>query len=123
MNKPSEDAFYDIRPYPWIEENPQIDHLLNLQGLTIFPFYWSVLHILAIYEKHQAINEFLNHRSFKPCYKMFMPDKYGNTPLHYLIYQTHIDYSSLTLIFDKMLNYSSEDASSIEYFTIMQSLV
>jgi len=87
----------------------------------ILPYSWNVLHIAAIDGNDNFIKDMPAYADFKIS---FLLDRYGKTPLHYLVAQEKITYSSvnimLTYICDYLDDCSSENKH--EYQHVIKAL-
>ena len=88
-----------------------------LKDLMIYPFQWSLLHLMACFEQHKIISKM----DLKLSSAYFLPDVYGNTPLHYIFSHRGVDHTSARLIFRAMIEFL-RTCSSVDYFVIMKSL-
>ena len=83
----------------------------------IYPFQWSLLHLMACFEQHKIISKM----DLKLSSAYFLPDVYGNTPLHYIFSHRGVDHTSARLIFRAMIEFL-RTCNSVDYFVIMKSL-
>jgi len=95
---------------------------LNCQELSVQPFAWNILHIVALQGNHAFIKELPEiGNQFKVP---FLLDRFGKTPLHYLIANRRVDYTSINCMFSYICDYLDQcyKSSIYEFQNIMKSL-
>ena len=91
------------------------------QDLYIMPHAWTILHLLALFERHSAINDMPSYSDLKVP---FIVDAYDKTPLHYLIAHDNIDHSSVNIMLNYILDYleDRDNRNPYEYEMLFKSL-
>ena len=95
---------------------------INCQELSVQPFAWNILHIAALQANHTFIKEL---PEISGQFKVpFLLDRFGKTPLHYLIANRRVDYTSINCMFSYICDYleASYKNNIYEFQNIMKSL-
>ncbi len=94
---------------------------LKYQELTIQPYSWNVLHVIALQANHAFFRELPEFNEFKVP---FMLDHFNKTPLHYLMANKKIDYTSINNMFAYICDYLDDCYSKdiCEFQEILKSL-
>jgi len=102
------------------DQNARNEVLMNCQDLYFTPHNWNILHFLSILN-YQALSSIPSYAEMRVP---FLVDKYGKTPLHYLIAHGSIDYLSVNSMFRYILDYLEDKGLeySPEYKAITDSL-
>jgi len=94
---------------------------ITKSNFYIMPYSWNILHVVAIDSNDTFIKDMPAYADFKIS---FLLDRYGKTPLHYLIAQEKITYSSVNIMLTYICDYLDDctDERKYEYQQIVQSL-
>jgi len=94
---------------------------IKFQELTIQPYAWNILHVIALQANHAFFKELPEFSQFKVP---FLLDHFGKTPLHYLMAHKKIDYTSINTMFSYILDYLDDCFARdiCQYQEIMKSL-
>lgn len=90
-------------------------------NFCLLPYSWNILHIAAIDGNDNFIKDMPKYEDFNIS---FLLDKYEKTPLHYMIAQEKITYSSVNIMLTYICDYLDDCAEKrkYEYQQIIKSL-
>jgi len=72
------------------------------QQLTVYPYAWNILHLVAIKAHHNFIQNMPDYADFKVP---FLLDIFSKTPLHYLLVHPIIDRNSVNIMLTYICDY------------------
>jgi len=85
---------------------------IRAQQLTIIPFAWNILHLVAIKAHHIFIKNMPSYSQFKVP---FLLDAFNKTPLHYLLAHENININSVNNVLTYICDYLEESAQQNSY--------
>ena len=104
------------------ENNPRTKEVLvsRYQDFYITPHYWTFLHLVAILQP----TDIPLVAVFSQFKMPFLIDRYGKTPLHYLLAHDNLDYSTANTLITYILDYldDCDKRNMYEYQSIIRSL-
>jgi len=102
------------------EQSARNEILIAYQDLYFTPHNWNILHFLSILN-NDVVSSIPSYADMKVP---FLVDKYGKTPLHYLIAHESIDFLAVNSMLKYILDYLEEKGQDYnsEYKTVTDSL-
>jgi len=103
------------------ESKAEIFAKIIKSNFYVMPYSWNILHVVAIDSNDTFIKDMPAYADFKLS---FLLDRYGKTPLHYLIAQEKITYSSVNIMLTYVCDYLDDcaDERKYEYQQIVKSM-
>ncbi len=98
-----------------------IAYAIKFQDVNIQPYSWNVLHVIALQANHAFFKELPEFDKFR---MPFLLDHFGKTPLHYLMANRRVDYTSINKMFGYICDYLDDCYSRdvYEFQDILKSL-